>query len=262
MKARRVAVACALVMAVAAPASAQDRSVGVEVGVGWASCYVWRGENVFQESSQMDQHSIFSPSLSLSFGDTGVSVGYWGAFQLNGANRGALVEEGVGAEQDFVVGYDFSIADDLAGAAAIAWYLYPLADPDVAGAPPPAYLEPRLGVVWSRGVDLGMTVAYYQGVAGLESDHYAYLSPAATHSRELTARATLDLGLALGFKAPIGDAVGDGAFDATVDVGSSIAIGERYTLAPAAHVAWTNFDGVSFGDEWVVWASVDLAASL
>jgi hypothetical protein len=92
-----------------AAAEEESAGYGLNIDVMYSTLYVFRGYNVFQDSSQMDQHGFLAPSITWSVFDTGLSIGYWGAFQLYGERRRAMIHEAIGAEQDLYLTYDFDL---------------------------------------------------------------------------------------------------------------------------------------------------------
>ncbi|MBW2524117.1 MAG: hypothetical protein JRI23_08075 [Deltaproteobacteria bacterium] len=284
---RAIAAACLvpLIGALAPAALAQDREPltasepkGVNLDVGFATAYVFRGWNVFQEDSQLDPHGMIAPGLSWRIGDSNVTVGYWAAYQLTGTNIGATTDEALNAEQDLYVTYDLELPNDLAMAFGLTAYVYPAADPDVMGAAVPLYLEPSVGVTYSTAVDLGLSVHYLAGLQDQPSIwgySYLYLHPTVGKSFDLNEHLALDLGLGYGFKLFNEGIEGrDNVHDVTVTGALPIqAGGPGAYVAPGLGLAWTNVEDVTddsgaviddkgFADGIAVWGSLNLGMDL
>ncbi|HVZ34176.1 MAG TPA: hypothetical protein VG963_17235, partial [Polyangiaceae bacterium] len=73
------------------PVHYYNRDTGklLNVDVEAASAYVWRGINMFGTKQNTQDFSVF-PSITASLG--GLSLGYWGAYQLSGDNKSDLVD--------------------------------------------------------------------------------------------------------------------------------------------------------------------------
>ena len=178
--------------------------VGLNLDLQLATAYVFRGWNVFQETSQMDPHLLLAPGLTYAIADTGLSVGYWGAYQLTGANIGATLDAALNAEQDLFVSYERDLGHDMTLAVRFFSYFYPAADRRVAGASVPTYLEPIVAFTASPGVDLGVQVTYFAGVQdapGISGISYLYVNPSVGKSFELVEHIGLELLLGYGIKA-------------------------------------------------------------
>ena len=50
-------------------------SIGLNLDLGFATAYVFRGANVFQEDGQMNQNMLIAPGITWSIFDTGLSIG-------------------------------------------------------------------------------------------------------------------------------------------------------------------------------------------
>jgi hypothetical protein len=244
------------------PADGGRRTIGLSLTLTYATAYVFRGYNVFQDSSQMDQRGLIAPGISWSIFDTGLTLGYWGAFQLYGENRRALVDGALGHEQDLFVTYDFEIVEGaLSGSAGLYWYFYPFADPDVTGVRFPSYLEPVASLTVSTVVDVSLEVAYMHQVG--TPWWVVYVHPSVSRDFQLHPMLTLGLTFGFGYKAfsdPL--TTTDNVWDVTLDVELAIAPLDWLTLTPAIHAGWTNFEARSFEDEYLVWGSLDVSAAL
>ncbi len=245
-----------------AEAASEPEAAGfaLSADIGFASAYVWRGWNVFQDSSQMDQNTMLAPSFTLSLPVEGLSVGYWGAYQLNGEARSALVDAGVGAEQDLILGYERPLGDKLSGAFALTYYFYPLADEDIAGTSVPSYLEPSAGVTYAAGpADVGIAVAYFHGMQGeLKGSRHLYLNPSVSRSVAINDTLGVDATLGFGYKHFNDSDVEDNVYDVLLSVAIPYAATGAINVTPSLNAAWTNITNAGFGDEYVVWAGVNV----
>jgi hypothetical protein len=275
-------VAVSLLLGASTRALAQptgDESAGVNIELQFATAYVFRGQNVFQSSSQHDPYFLLAPGISWAVADSGVTIGYWSAYQVNGNNIKDNIDAALGVEQDLYVSYDLELPYDLALALSFMGYLYPAADPDVAGATMPTYLEPGVSFTYSPGIDLGIAVSYLAGVQEAESiaDYrYLYLNPSVGKTFELSDEIGLELRAGYGFKYfNSGNEGRDNIHDVLVSAALPVNPGGGIAYAtPGLAAAWTNIEDVfdeetgeldeekSFGDGFVVWASLALGVDL
>ncbi len=248
------------------PASAETGSAqmgsssspGLTFTLDLATAYQFRGTNVFQSSRQQDFHGLLAPGVSWAVGDTGLWVGYWGAFQLNGPNRRDLVLEGVGHETDLSLGYDQELLEgDLVLGATLVAYLYVFADPEEAGTRMPLWIEPMASVTWDTAATLGLVLSYFTHVQeALVGYDYVYVNPSASRSIPLGDSLSLEPGCTAGIKLWTGgDRERDNTVDATADLTLAIDAGPL-TLTPGVHLTWTNLEAVSLAGEAFVWGSV------
>ena len=255
--------------AAAAPEAEPEKYVTLDVNVGVVSAYVWRGINMFQSSKQMDQHAMLSPSFTVALPETGLSFGYWSAYQLNGDNRSALIDLGLGAEQDLIVGYELALNKQLTAAFALTYYFFPFADKEVAGTSLPSYLEPSASITYSTAADLGLLVAYYHAVQDeIKVMRHAYVSPSVSKSFELSETVGLEPKASVGYKLFNDRNVKDYVYDVTLGVGVPIAATKSISVTPSVNAAWANLSDVSqangavekrgFGDEYVVWGGLNI----
>jgi hypothetical protein len=157
--------------------------------------------------------------------------------------------------------------------------MFPAADPDVAGAVMPTFLEPGASFTYSPGIDLGVKVAYLAGVQSAEAiaDYrYLYVNPSVGSSFELSRAVALALQAGYGFKIfNSGNEGRDNVHDVLFSVAAPIRPGGGTGYAtPGLGVAWTNVEDVldedtgetaeerSFVDGWVVWGSLCLGMDL
>jgi hypothetical protein len=235
----------------------RDRMLNIDVE--GASAYVWRGVNVFGENQNTQVFSVL-PSVTATFG--AVSVGYWGAFQLSGDNKSALVDSGVGAQNNLVLKYSGWLDEDLAYSAALTYWIYPFADEEVAGTATPMYIEPGAGISYMIGADLGLYVGYYRGLQDVtEPASFLYINPSIGKSFPLSPDLGLALGLSAGYKAFTNDPpTKDRAFDLGLNVSLAVALDDVY-ITPQLHAAYVTRDDeavpdADFGDSFIAWAGV------
>jgi len=258
--------------AVTKPEAAPSNLINIDVEA--ASAYVWRGINLYGEDQNTQNFSVF-PSLTATFG--GFSIGYFGGFQLTGDNKSAKVDGGTGAEQDLILKYSGSLADQLTYSAGLVYWLYPFADPDVANTDLPMYIEPGVGATYTTApVDLGLYVGYYRALQDVnEAGSFVYLSPSLAKNVPLTADISLALGLVAGLKAytnlPSG-VDGDRVFDLTLNVGATLPFADMY-VTPQLHAAFAtrvaDLDPIApgdqepeFSDQFVAWAGVHVGYNI
>jgi hypothetical protein len=235
----------------------------VNIDVETASAYVWRGLNLFGETYTTQNWSLF-PSVTAVFGP--VTVGYWGAFQLTGDNKSAVVDGGVGAEQDLILAYNGSIADNLTYSARLTYWIYPFADEAVAGTSTPMYLEPGVGVTYSTAADLGLYVGYYRGLQDATKDYsFIYINPTVAKTLPLSDTIALALGLSAGYKIHTGDYLGstdeNDQFDLLANVGATLPFSDMY-ITPQVHAAYLSRNDFDFGDEFIAWAGVHVGYNI
>jgi len=236
-----------------------DRSQLLNLDVEGSSAYVWRGINVFGEE-QSTQHFAVFPSITATFG--ALSLGYWGAFQLSGDNKSALVDAGVGAENDFILKYSAYLDNGLALSASLTYWVYPFADAEVAGTDTPMYLEPGVGLSYLAGADLGLYVGYYRGLQDVTAPaSFLYINPSVGKTVPLSGDLGLALGLSAGYKVFTEDPPAkDRAFDLALHVSMAIPFADMY-ITPGLHAAYATRDeavvpDAEFSDSFVAWAGV------
>lgn len=240
---------------------AEDGPAGTHEGTGFhvefeaASTFVFRGLNVFGDE-QLGQHASLFPSITVTIG--AVSFGYWGAYQLSGDNARQKLDQGFSAENDLWVGYEGS-RGDLGYSASLLLYAFPFADEQAAGTAVPVYLEPGVGVSYATTVDLGLNVSYFRGLqTATQGLSYVYVNPTITRDIPLANDVELRLGGAFGYKLWTNDPQAvDNTYHVQLDAMLTIPFGNAY-VAPAAHVAVTNFEALGLADEIVVWAGIHL----
>ncbi len=241
------------------PAGAQASSFSVSLDV--ATAYSFRGINVFQAQGQHDRHMLLAPAATWSVGDTGVWVGYWGAYQLNGDNRSYLVDAGYGRETDVTLGFDKDLEDGWGTLSlSLVAYLYPFADPELGGAHVPTWLEPMVGLVLDRQVELSLVVSYFTHVQkALDGGDYVYFNP--TVARTFPLREHWDLRAALSAGAKLwadGPTWQDNTVDATGSVTVSYSRG-AWSVTPGLHGTWTNLGGLAIQDQAFAWGDLGVS---
>ena len=246
-------------------ASGEAPSAIVNVDVEGASAYVWRGVNLFGEKQNTQNFSVF-PSLTATFG--GLSIGYWGAFQVTGDNKTDKVDAGVGAEQDFILKYVGSFAEGLGYTAMLTYWIYPFADEAVAGTATPMYIEPLVGVTYSTAVDLGLNISYYRGLQdATKVGSFVYINPSVGKTLPLSGDISLALGLSGGYKAytdlvaPADDDP-DYALDLTLNAGVTLPFSDMY-ITPQVHAAYVTRSDLAASDEaFIAWAGVHVGYNI
>jgi len=231
----------------------------LNVDVEGASAYVWRGINVFGEQQNTQAFSVF-PSLTATFG--GLSLGYWGAFQLSGDNKSELVDRGVGGQNNFILKYNSYFDNGLVYSAMLTYWIYPFANEEVAGTATPMYLEPGVGLSYLAGADLGLYVGYYRGLQDVtEPASFLYINPSIGKTFPLNEDLGLALGLSAGYKVFTNDPPAeDHAFDLALNVSLAIPFNDMY-ITPGLHAAYATRDdavvpNAGFSDSFVAWAGV------
>jgi hypothetical protein len=263
MKTCRIAVLALVLAALAAVPARAGEPLGLNLDLGAYSAYLFRGANVFQKDSNMDQAAFLAPSATYTLGSTGLSVGYWGAFQVLGEDISPKIDAGLGAEQDLILGYGRALTDTLSLKATLIYYFFPLADEKAAGTSLPSYLEPGVACTWTGPVDLTLGVAYYHGVQdALKLYRYLYLNPKASKTLALSGTTSLELSLGLGYKLfNEGDKVTDNVWDGLALVGVPINMGSYY-VKPGLGLAWTDYEARDLADEVSFFAGVNLGTNL
>jgi hypothetical protein len=266
-------------MAQASEVPTASEEMGLNLDVGFATAYVYRGWNVFQREFQTDPHMLLAPGATWAIGDSGVTVGYWAAYQLTGANTGANTDGALNAEQDLFVTYDLELPQDVTMSFGLTAYAYPVADAAVIGASVPLYFEPAIAWTYATAVDLGLAVSYLAGVQNqpdIWGLSYLYLNPSVAKSLELSENLGLELGLGYGFKLFNEGIEGrDNVHDVTLTAALPVHPGGPTAyVAPGIGVAWTNVEDVTdddsgevlhdrnFADGFVTWVSLNLGMDI
>lgn len=245
-----------------ARAEGDDGGLGLTIDLGLATSYVFRGWNLFQKDDQQDVALLLSPSVAWSIFDSGVTVGYWGAFQISGPNIQGNIDAALGLESDLFVLYDLALPADLTLGFALTAYLYPAADEAVVGASFPAYIEPAARLTWSSVVDVSLGLAYFFGVQdqpAIRGISYLYLNPTVSKSFPLLPILSLDVKAGYGFKVfQEGNGGRSNVHDLLVGVALPIRPWGGLYVTPAVSAAWTDVEGKAFAKEIVVWGGLNV----
>ena len=259
----RVAAAEGDLVLATAPPPPPKAPTTLRLELGLASAYGWRGDNVFAKDSQSDDHALLAPGATWTLGGTGLSLGYWGAFQWTGDNADQLIVEGVGHEQDLFAIYHIEPAEALSIDGSLTAYLYPFADPDTVGTSTPTYLEPGLKLTAHGPLDLSLLLTYMAGLQEpLAAGRYLYANPRLSRSLALSDDKALALGAGAGFKRFSTDpeALRDNTVDITLDAALDYKKGAA-TFSPHVHAAWTNLAAAPSGMGAFVWAGITAAVA-
>lgn len=255
--------AAAFLAALPTASAEEEGELGLALDLGVASAYVWRGWNVFQDEGQMDPNMLLAPGVTWTLGDSGLYLGYWGAYQVSGPNRAAMVDAGLGAEQDLLVGYGMDLSKTLSCTLGLTGYVYPLADEALAGTKTPTYLEPAVAVSWDGPVTASLNLAYFHGMGTpLEGLRNVYVRPGIAWSHPMGEKAGLDLAGGVGYKLFTQADVTTNTLDLLVTAAIPITLGGSFYMKPSLNVAWTNIDGEAFVDGLAPWAGLNVGTEL
>jgi len=258
--------------ATATKTTTATKPVGLNFSLELSSAYAFRGLNVFGGGDQGAIRALLAPSITWTIFDTGLSLSWWSAYQVNGANRSMMVDVGLGHEQDFVLGYSRNfLKDRLTLSAAFIAYIYPFAsrratdaDPPGAGTRCPVYLEPAVGLTYNGPVEVGLAVAYFAGVQRVLSDYrYLYLNPHVGKTFQVRSTVALSIALSYGYKL-FNDrhAVVDNVHDIRFDFELPISSLKPLIITPGVHVGWTNLKGLPVGDEYLIYGGLKVSYDL
>lgn len=240
-----------------APKRPPPEMVGVTIDLGMESAYVGRGLNSYQSGSQMDQNAMITPSLAWAVGETGLTIGYAGVFQVIGDDQAEHVRAGVSHEQKVSVAYDRHLFGPLHGTAALAYTFYPFADAAVAGTSVPSVLEPSVAARVETVVDLRMELIYTAGLQeALAAGRHLYLHPSVAKSIDVSDDDAIDVAVGGGWKVFNDSSITDNQADVQADIAFERKVGDRFYARPGVHYAWTNRDSAAFGEEHCVWVSL------
>ncbi|MBM4319724.1 MAG: hypothetical protein FJ125_07140 [Deltaproteobacteria bacterium] len=242
---------------------AEEGGLGLNIDLGFATAYLWRGANLFMTEAQGDQNMMLAPGVTYTLGESGLWVGWWSAWQVSGSGIQEYIDAGTGAEQDLMVGYSHELSDSLGLAAGLTWYFYPLAEKEAAGTSTPSYLEPNVGLRWAGPLELGLTVAYYHGLQEeLSAYRHLYLNPSAGRSFALGERVELQTNLGFGYKVFNEGEVEDNIYDVLLKVALPISLPADLYATPSLLLAWTNLGGSDFADELSYALGINVGADL
>jgi uncharacterized protein (TIGR02001 family) len=247
-----------------ATAAASDDST-INVNVTATSAYVFRGINVFQEDNQQNMNAIVAPGAILSIGTTGLSIGYWGAFQVTGDNIDANIASATGAEQDIYASYSYSLNDKFSLATGVCWYMYPMADPAMNSAWLPSYLEPSIALGWAGPVSIDIKTSYVWGVQeqpSIRGVSYLYIPVAVGKSLIISNIVGVDLSAGYGFKlCADGNDDAVNVHDVLLTAGAPMLLGRRVHITPQVTTVWTNLTA-DFADELATHIGVSIGAGI
>jgi len=258
------AAAPALAAEEAPPAEETSEKWGVNIDLSFSTLYIFRGLNLFQQSSNRDPHLGLFAAGTWEIFDTGFSIGVFGAYQLNG-NVQENIDNAMGAEQDLIISYSRDLTTNLNLTASFIWYYYPFADYDQVGGSVPSYLEPNIGLTWAKCcVDLGLQVAYVAGVQdALADSRHIYIAPQVAKSIDLEGKGTFDLGASLGFKLfTQGELTRDNSYDLLLSASATLKLGAGAYIKPSANVGWTNFADLGLTEEMLFWFGLSVGYDL
>jgi hypothetical protein len=239
--------------------------IGLNIDFEFASAYIFRGQNLFREADDKESRQFprFSPALAWEVLGSGVTVSYWGAFQLGGGNTSQNIDAGWGAEQDLSMRYEREILPSLTLAAGLVSYLYPFAKKDAAGATFPAWLDPALAVTYNALVDLALNVSFMFGIQSVFSDEkYLYINPTIGKSIALSGDSiALDLLGGFGLKIfPHQQESHDNRFDILIAAASRLPVWKNTYARPNVNLSWTNRENRGFNYEVGFWGGLNLGA--
>ncbi|MCA9626399.1 MAG: hypothetical protein KC766_01980 [Myxococcales bacterium] len=238
-------------------AEEDDEGIGLEIGVGAASAYAWRGLNIYAAESQHDQHGQIAPWISYGVPGTDLTLDYWSSYQTNGPNKSAAVDEGTGAEQDLTATYSFELSEEVSLEPFVSGYFYPFAKQAAAGVSNPTYVEPGVGVGYTTFVDFEVSASYIHGVQSeLKDSRHGYLHVGLSKSVPLNDTFELSVGAGYGLKGYLEDAGQDNVHDVQLDAALAFSV-DSATLAPGVHWVWTDLSGVGFSQEQFTYVGLD-----
>ncbi len=236
------------------------RPLGLSLELGLASGFLFRGYNVFQSSGQLDPTLTIQPEIDWVIGETGITVGYWGLYQLTGDDVETHIDGGSGAEQGLYVHYARPLTGALTLSAWLSWYFYPGATEEAAGAVFPCYLEPGAGIHLRTLVGLGMDLSFLGGLqSGISQYSYLYLNPYVDHTFELLDTLWIEARLGFGYKLFTEDpsVVADNMFDVTAAATLTWVIGGRFYAKGRFGATWTSIEEREETDDQGLTTTVD-----
>jgi hypothetical protein len=222
-----------------APDEDEEPDREFELGLEYASAYVFRGENVFKEHDQNEQKMVAQPRFVWTPPDAGLSLGYASAWQLTGDNIGTNIDDGVGAEQDLFIDYDVKVARHLSISTELAMLAYPAA-PSF-----PLFFEGSAEANYTGPIEVGLYVGYlFAARQGPLSQDHLYLSPhiektfALHESLDLTTRVSGGWKLFKLKPSPIRSY----SFDVLVTETLTYSVNDTLTLGAKVGLAWANLE--------------------
>ncbi len=245
-------------------AADSGRRNSVNLSFVLSSIYNFRGRNVFKETSQNDQNALFSPAVTGNVFHPGLWLKYAGFFQINGDNRGYLVDSGVGAEQNIAVGFDYEFSHKLKLSTSLTYLFYPFALSRITGVEWPSYLEPAIGIHYktNRDIRLGLQISYFAPIQEpLRDQRYMYTLLDIGKAFQFHPKLALDFDLSFGYKLFADPAIlQDTIFDLNFSISLPYTIVDKLKLVPGVHAAWAYFVSTRFGDQYMIYFGLDLVA--
>jgi hypothetical protein len=246
------------------------KSLGINMDLLVATNFVFRGWNTFQNGSQMDQHMFAAPGLTWSVGDTGLSFGYWGAFQFVGDNVMDNVDNGINFEHDLIVAYTKPLLKNLKVTGMVTIYLFPHCDKTITGASVPTWVEPTIiGNLSLSSLDLGLFTSYFYGVQqepGIRDGSYMYFNPSLGKTLKILQQ-PIDFKMGYGFKLfKEGNSNRANIHDFQLTAATAFNFGEWY-VKPGVGISWTDMGKDSTGSSidadkgMIVWAWVNVGSN-
>lgn len=234
----------------------EKSGIGLNAELQIASAFVFRGLNLYAKDSQMDQHMLVAPGITWSIFETGLSIGYWGAFQLTGSNRKTNRQMGVNLESDFYVNYEKEIGKNKIKGS-MQTYLFFFAEiPEMSM---PAYLEPSIAYARDFNfITAQLAIHYFLGLQEeIRPESYFYINPSLGKSFKI-AKKEAALKFGYGFKLfKEGNTGMSNIHDVFLSFEINFPFGWWY-VKPSISAAWTNIEGpdTKLTDGFVVWAQV------
>jgi hypothetical protein len=236
----------------AAPLSAdedEEPDREFELGLEYASAYVFRGENVFKEHDQNEQKMVALPRFVWTPPDAGLSLGYSAAYQLTGDNIGRNIDDGIGAEQDLFIDYDVKVVRHFAISTELAMWAFP------AAASFPLFFEGSAEANYTGPIEVGFYAGYlFAAREGPLSQDHLYLSPhiektfALHESLDLTTRVSAGWKLFKLKPSPVQSY----SFDVLITETLSYSVNDALTLGAKVGLAWANLEPQEDPDTGVI----------
>jgi hypothetical protein len=214
-----------------------DRCPEIEITLSFASAYVFRGYNVFQETGQFDQSWVAKPRVVWTDPAGRVSIGYSAAYQLTGDNLWENVASGVGSEQVVFADYDFTPMPRVVVSPEVGTYVYPQAQDT------PLLVEASAEARYVGPVQVGAFVGYLGAVRpGPLTEDYLYVSPSAETTFDLSRKLAFVVHVSAGVKLFRGDPSHDNTFDVLATESLYYALTDVFYVGAKLAMAWTNLE--------------------
>jgi uncharacterized protein (TIGR02001 family) len=212
-------------------------NAGVQVGMDFSSRYIWRGFDLNPENKP-----VIQPSVTLSLGDSGLSVNFWGSFSF---------EDKSAHETDITLSYDINTLKDVSlsiGLIHYGWYFtdnFKFKDHTT---------QELYMVAGLSKVPFKPTLSLYYDVNNGDG---LYATLGIEHGLKLSKGMTLDLAASLGYNG--GQWVEETGFS---DLGISATFPiklDNVSISPFAGVVFVLLDEVNPGVDNEIYAGVSLA---